>query len=450
MSIPCQLHPEHLSLRQSELIGALSHALDLTEGLPAGHAQRCCWIGMHLGQELGLSDSELTDLYYTLLLKDAGCSSNAARIFALYGCDDLAMKRDFKTMDNDSFYQMAKFTWSHVGLGESWRDRLTRLMHLVEQGEQVGEELFLTRCEQGADIALQLGFSEAVCDGIRALDEHWNGKGSPRHLAGEQIPLFARIALLAQVVEVFFAAGGQRLAYYTVNQRRSSWFDPQLVDTFNRISLMPALWDGLSDPNISERVIALEPLSQIRIVDAQELDRLAGAFAAVIDAKSPYTFGHSSRVSQYAVRIAQQLGLSGEQCTWLRHAALLHDIGKLGVSNSILDKPDKLTEAEFAQVKLHPVYSMDILSKVGIFDSLAPVASGHHERLDGRGYPWGLKGDQIDVATRIISVADVFDAVSAERPYRGAMPLAQATGILDQMTGSALDGDFVTALKQTL
>jgi HD-GYP domain-containing protein (c-di-GMP phosphodiesterase class II) len=450
MPIPCQLHAENLSLRQSEIIGSLSYALDLTEGLPAGHAQRCCWIGMHIGHELALSESELSDLYYTLLLKDAGCSSNASRIFALYGCDDLSLKRDFKLMDSDRFYDLAKFTWSHVGLGESWRNRLSRLISLVNQGDKVGQELFLTRCEQGADIAQQLGFSEAVCSAIRALDEHWNGKGSPHKLVGEQIPLFARIALMAQVIEVFFVAGGQSLATETVNQRRGTWFDPALVAVFNRIRFMPALWDGLMDPQIAQRVIELEPVTLIRNIDTDELERLTGAFAAVIDAKSPYTFGHSSRVSQYAERIAQELNLSIPQCNWLSHAALLHDIGKLGVSNAILDKPDKLTEAEFEQVKLHPVYSQDILSKVGIFDSLASVASGHHERIDGKGYPWGLKGDQIDMATRIISVADVFDAISAERPYRPAMPLKEALSVLDQMAGTALDGDLVATLKQTL
>ncbi len=450
MPIPTALSEPDFQLHQSEIIGALSHALDLTEGLPAGHAQRCCWIGMHIGQELGLTDDAMKDLYYALLLKDAGCSSNSARIFSLYGCDDRSLKRDFKQIDSDSLFELAKFTWSHIGLGESWRSRLSQLVTLVEKGEQVGEELFLTRCEQGAEIAQQLGFSDRVCEAIRGLDEHWDGKGSPRRLKGEQIPLFARIALLSQVVEIFFAAGGHRLAIDTVRARRGNWFDPGLVDMFERVALIPGLWDGLRDPDIGTRVLALEPVEHVRIVDDAELDRLAGAFAGVIDAKSPYTFGHSSRVSQYAQRIGAQVGLSERQLLWLRHAALLHDIGKLGVSNSILDKPGKLTEDEFAQVKLHPVYSMDILSKVRIFKTLAPVASGHHERLDGQGYPWGLKGEQIDLATRIISVADVFDAVSAERPYRGAMPLDQALGILDKMTGSALDGDLVAALRQGL
>jgi HD-GYP domain-containing protein (c-di-GMP phosphodiesterase class II) len=255
---------------------------------------------------------------------------------------------------------------------------------------------------------------------------------------------------MSQVVEIFFAEGGAELAISTVQARRGSWFDPALVDVFDRVAVLPELWEGLRDPDIGARLLALEPAEYAHVVDDAELDRLAGAFAAVIDAKSPFTFGHSSRVCQYAQRIGAEVGLSERQLLWLRHAALLHDIGKLGVSNSILDKPGKLTDAEFAQVKLHPVYSMDILSKVGIFNSLAPVASGHHERLDGRGYPWGLKGDQIDYATRIISVADVFDAVSAERPYRGAMPVDQALGILDEMAGPALDGDLVAVLRRTL
>lgn len=450
MSIPTSLSEPELQLRQSEIIGALSHALDLTEGLPAGHAQRCCWIGMHLGQEWGLGDEELADLYYALLLKDAGCSSNAARIFSVYGCDDRALKRDFKHIDSEKFLDVAKFAWAHISPGESWQAKLPRLLNLVAKGEQIGEELFLTRCEQGAEIAERLGFSGPVCDAIRGLDEHWDGQGSPRKLAGEAIPLFARIALLSQVVEIFFADGGAPRAIATVRARRGSWFDPALVDVFERIAVRPELWDGLRDPDIGARLVSLEPAEYAHVVDDDELDRLAGAFAAVIDAKSPFTFGHSSRVSQYAQLIGAEVGLTDRQLLWLRHAALLHDIGKLGVSNSILDKPGKLTDEEFEQVKLHPVYSMDILSKVGIFNSLAPVASGHHERLDGRGYPWGLKGEQIDFATRIISVADVFDAVSAERPYRGAMPLDQALAILDEMAGPALDGDLVAALRRTL
>lgn len=437
-------------LRQSEIIGALSHALDLTEGMPAGHAQRCCWIGMKLAEELHLDAQARDDLYYTLLLKDAGCSSNAARIYNIYQCDDRVLKRDYKFLDSGQVDQLVKFAVAHVAPGLSWLERLPILAKLAGKGEEIGQELFLTRCEQGAEIAEQLGFSQRVCDGIRGLDEHWDGGGFPHHARGADIPLFSRIALMAQVVEVFFAQGGVPAALQAIRARKGRWFDPQLVEQMERLAQDPSFWEGLRDPDIASRIVTLQPTECVREVGDEELARLSGAFAAVIDAKSPFTFGHSSRVCQYAERIGREVGLGERQLFWLRQAALLHDIGKLGISNRILDKPGKLTDEEFAEIKLHPVYSLDILSKIGIFNALAPVASGHHERLDGKGYPHGLKGSQIDEATRMIAVADVFDAISAERPYRGPMPLAQALTILDEMSGSALDGDYVAALKRML
>ncbi len=437
-------------LRQSEIIGALSHALDLTEGMPAGHAQRCCWIGMHLAREMDIDATARDDLYYTLLLKDAGCSSNAARIYNIYQCDDRLLKRDYKLLDGSRVDQLVKFAIAHVAPGLTWLERLPILARLAGKGEEIGQELFLTRCEQGAEIAEQLGFSATVCDAIRGLDEHWDGSGFPRHARDTDIPLFSRIALLSQVVEVFFAEGGVPSALQAIRARSGRWFDPQLVEQMERLARDESFWDGLRDPDIASRIVALQPPECVREVSAEELARLSGAFAAVIDAKSPYTLGHSSRVCQYAERIGREVGLAEPELFWLRQAALLHDIGKLGISNRILDKPGKLTDAEFEEIKRHPVYSLDILSKIGVFDSLAPVASAHHERLDGKGYPFGLKGSQIDAATRMIAVADVFDAISAERPYRGAMPLPQALAILDEMSGSALDGDYVAALKRSL
>lgn len=189
----------------SEIIGALSYALDLTEGLPAGHCLRSCWIGMHIGRHFGLESETLSHLYYTLLLKDAGCSSNAARLFQIYGVDDRTLKHDFKSIDTDSLVELGKFVLSHTGIGKSLHQRVSKLLTLAEHGEDFARELVSTRCERGADIARQLGFEEEVALGVRYLDEHWNGKGKPFGLAGADIPVSARIALLAQVIEVFHA-----------------------------------------------------------------------------------------------------------------------------------------------------------------------------------------------------------------------------------------------------
>lgn len=159
-------------LRLAEIIGALSYALDLTEGQPPGHCLRACWIGMHTGRKLGLGAEALSDLYYTLLLKDTGCSSNAARLWELYGGDDLATKRDFKLVDSQSLLQLARFVLRHAGPGEALRVRVRRLVNLYRNGEALATELVHTRCERGADIVRRLGFGESVAAGIFSLDEH--------------------------------------------------------------------------------------------------------------------------------------------------------------------------------------------------------------------------------------------------------------------------------------
>jgi HD-GYP domain-containing protein (c-di-GMP phosphodiesterase class II) len=144
------------------------------------------------------------------------------------------------------------------------------------------------------------------------------------------------------------------------------------------------------------------------------------------------------------------MGLSPAERRALRRAALLHDIGKLGVSNEILDKPGRLDDAETAAMREHPRHSEAILSQIGAFRGIARIGGAHHERLDGKGYPRGLKGDEIDQETRIVSVADVFDALTADRPYRGAMPATKALAIMDSDAGKAFDPACLDALRVAL
>jgi HD-GYP domain-containing protein (c-di-GMP phosphodiesterase class II) len=170
----------------------------------------------------------------------------------------------------------------------------------------------------------------------------------------------------------------------------------------------------------------------------------------VVDSKSPYTSGHSERVTLFTDLIAEQLGLSGARRRWLKRAALLHDIGKLGVSNSILDKPGKLDEAEWEAMKRHAAHTETILSRIAAFGDLAAIAGAHHERLDGKGYPRGLSGAAIMLETRIITCADVFDALTAERPYRGAMPISEALALMSDMVGTQIDADCFAALRRAM
>ncbi|WP_319002937.1 HD-GYP domain-containing protein [Quatrionicoccus australiensis] len=441
--------PSGSGLQLSELISALSHALDITEGQPAGHCVRCCWIGMHIGRTIGLDDDALWELYYTLLLKDLGCSSNAARICELYLTDDLAFKRDFKTV-GDSLPQVLQFVLSHTGLKAGLAERFRTALTIMRDGSEIAQELIATRCQRGAEIARLLRFPEAVALGIYSLDEHYNGQGRPAALAGEAIPLYARIALLAQVIDVFHTTGGPGAALDEVRQRSGAWFDPRLVQAFESVADDDAFWAMLAAPEIDAAILALEPAAHIVDLDDDYLDDIAAAFGQVVDSKSPYTSGHSARVALYTDLIAEEMGLSAERRRWLKRGALLHDVGKLGVSNSVLDKPGKLDAEEWAAVQAHAMYTETILARIAAFSELAVVAAAHHERLDGKGYPRGLSADQICLETRIITTADIFDAITAERPYRGAIPIPRTLEMMAENLGSAIDERCFAALKRSL
>src|SRR6478735_402810 len=438
-----------LGMKLSELMGALSHALDLTEGQPRGHCIRVCWIGTHIGRKIGLGVPALRELYYTLLLKDLGCSSNAARICELYLTDDLKFKRDFKRIDG-SLPQALRFVLGHTGLKAGLAERFRAIVNIFQNGGEIARELIETRCHRGADIARKMRFAEPVADGIKNLDEHWDGGGKPLGLQGATIPIYSRIALMAQVIDVFHVANGPEAALREARNRSGTWFDPELVAAFERIAARPAFWDMLHSDDEHEAALLQPPEQSSVPIDEDYLDDIAAAFAQVVDSKSPYTSGHSERVTLFTDMIAEQLEFSAEQRRWLKRAALLHDIGKLGVSNAILDKPGKLDDAEWEIMRMHSAHSEAILSRIGAFRELAPIAGAHHERLDGKGYPRGLSGDQIGLETRMITTADIFDALTAERPYRAAMPITRALAIMSEMVGTQIDANCFAALTRAL
>jgi HD-GYP domain-containing protein (c-di-GMP phosphodiesterase class II) len=404
---------------------------------------------MHIGRATGLSELEIWELYYTLLLKDLGCSSNAARICQLYLTDDLTFKRDFKSIDG-SLPQALRFVLAHTGLKAGLAERFRAIIHSVRHSGEIAQELMETRCQRGAEIARMMRFSEGVAQGIQNLDEHWDGGGMPARLRGAAIPIYSRIALMAQVIDVFHTGNGVEAAHREIQNRSGTWFDPQLVEAFERVADQPQFWETLRSDDLQRAIFGLEPAQCSKTVDEDYLDDIAAAFAKVVDSKSPYTSGHSERVTLFSDMIADKMGFSAERRRWIKRAALLHDIGKLGVSNAILDKPGKLDPDEWEAMKAHAALSEIILSRITAFRDLAPIAAAHHERLDGKGYPHGLKGDQIVLETRIITTADIFDALTADRPYRAAMPISKALAIMRESVGSAIDPVCFGALRQAI
>ena len=197
------------TLRVSALISALSYSLDLTEGRPMGHSVRSCMIGMRIAQHIGIRSADQGDLFYALLLKDAGCSSNSSKLFHILAADEIRAKRDVKLTDWTRVgWESLQYALTHVATGAPFLERMRTLARVAAKQQTESCELVKIRCERGASIARRIGFPEPVAQAIHSLDEHWDGGGYPDGLRGEEIPLFSRIMNLSQTLEVFLGQPG--------------------------------------------------------------------------------------------------------------------------------------------------------------------------------------------------------------------------------------------------
>jgi putative nucleotidyltransferase with HDIG domain len=308
------------------------------------------------------------------------------------------------------------------------------------------------RCERGAQIARKLGLSADTASAIRSLDEHWDGKGYPDRLRGKEIPHLAQILAVAQHLDIFVCECGPQVAIEVLCERSGAWFDPSLVRVVLDLDREGRLWTScLPTDDIEaarEIVLGLEPFpgSGLRVgVQCDEIDMICEAFADVVDAKSPFTYRHSVGVAEVAREIASTLGLPRARRELVWRAALLHDLGKLAVPNTILDKPGKLTEEEFAIVKEHPRLSREILARIRPFQEMAAIAGAHHERLNGSGYPDRLCESDLSLEAKLVAVADFYRALVEDRPYRPGMTHQEAMAILGK---APLDSGCVSALDR--
>lgn len=435
-----------MDIRLSELVSALSHALDVTGGQPMGHAERTCLIGQRLADAVGLESAQRSSLFYALLLKDAGCSTTAAQIATTFGADDQQVKRESRLIDAHRPRTALGYLRRNVAPGAPLRTRARHLRAVVAMSHGGVDELERMRCERGADIARGIGLDEDAADAITQLFEHWDGHGHPGERAGEEIALLARMACLSQTMEVFWQQGGAAAACDVARARRGTWFDPTLVDAVDELERDVCFWASLETPDVQ----AVEPGDRVLRADEARLDRVAEAFAGIVDAKSPYTARHCAGVAEIADGIASTMGLDEATRRLLRRAALLHDLGKLGVSNRILDKPGPLTDGEWSAVRRHPRLSMIILRAVPALAPVARLSATHHERLDGSGYPYGLTAGEFGLPDRVLQVADVTDALTSERPYRQALSTDEVLAIMRYDAGKRLDADAFAAVEAWL
>jgi len=440
-----------------EILVALSFALDLTEGAVPGHAIRSCLLSVRIALAAGLDVDGISDLYYACLLKDVGCSSNSARMCQIVGGDDRVVKAGAKLADWTQPLKpelsTLKLLWQQVLPGYSGLRKAARIVKLAAEQHKNNRELIDLRCDRGAMIVRKLGLGSEVAIGVRHLDEHWDGGGYPRGLKGTEIPLVSRLMGIAQHLDAFCMERGPEAAIDTLVERSGRWFDPDLVAAAVALDKSRRLFqDCLPDDPIENTRAAIQRLTPDgqRSLSALDIDSICETFADVVDAKSPFTYRHSMGVMEAAVAIGNVLGLAPGRITLLRRAGLMHDVGKLSISNTILDKPSRLDDTELAAIKTHPGLSSQILGRIGAFREIATLAAEHHEKLDGSGYPFGLSAKDLSLESRVLAVADIYGALSEKRPYRDALAPAQITAIMDRDVPAKLDPECYEAMRSIM
>jgi HD-GYP domain-containing protein (c-di-GMP phosphodiesterase class II)/DNA-binding CsgD family transcriptional regulator len=260
-------------------------------------------------------------------------------------------------------------------------------------------------------LAERLDLRPSVARCVGNLFERWDGKGIPGELAGEAIPIPARIVAVARDVDIFHRIGGWEQTTATLRRRRTAAYDPAVVDIFLTHGEQ---WLGEAGEDTAwDSVLAAEPGSPVLVGDLR-LDRLLGALADFTDIKSPYTLDHSSGVARLAERAARCAGLGEGEATNVRRAALVHDLGR----TSIWDKPGRLSATEWERVRLHPHFTERILARSSALAHLASMAGAHHERLDGSGYHRGSPATLLPLTARLLAAADAYQAMTQDAGLR--------------------------------
>lgn len=436
-----QTQPGTSDLRLAEVVAALSLATDLGMGQPLEYALCVCVLAVRLGEALGLSESELRDVYYLALLRHIGCNVETYRMADLFG-DELALRSSFATVDSGQSSQVISLVLRSIRLANQGSSALD-LARMIAQGvlttPGLMKDTFTGACEVAQRLALRLGFSEGIQRALGQVFERWDGRGIPGALKGEYIALSMRVVTLAQDAVTFHRLEDAEAAMTMARQRKGTAYDPGIVECFCQHA--PQLFTGLEQEPSWEVVLSLEPGKHTRLTDDQ-FDQACRAIADFVDIKSPYTLGHSVGVAELAAQAARRCGLPEADQVALRRAGLLHDIGRVGVSAGIWGKPGPLSEREWEQVRLHPYYTERVLARPERLARLGAVAALHHERLDGSGYYRGLPASLLSPAARILAAADAYHAMTEPRPHRPALePDIAAKQLQQEVRAGRLDSE---------
>ncbi len=429
-------------VRLAELVASLSLGVDLGFGQPMEHVLRQCLIALRLAERAGLGEEDRVAVYYTALLITVGCHSDAHEQAKWFG-DDIALKADKYDYDVHSLRAVAA-SIRRIGSGHPPAQRLRVGFEFARSGFREVSDMINQHAALAQSLARELGLSDAVAAALGSAYEQWDGRGWPGELRGTEIPVASRVAQIAEFTEVANRVGGPGAAIDLARRRAGRQFDPQLAALLCAES--EAILDGLEGVGTWQAVIDAEPALGV-VLSADDFDGAMLAVANFADLKSPYMLGHSHAVAELSAAAGVQLGLTDGEVRELRRAALLHDLGRLGVSNAIWDKPGPLGAGEWERVRLHPYLTGRMLEQSSALAPLGAIAAQHRERLDGSGYPRGLSGAGISSAARVLGAADAYQAMCEPRPHRPRRPATEASAELRaEVRAGRLDADAVGAV----
>jgi HD-GYP domain-containing protein (c-di-GMP phosphodiesterase class II) len=434
--------PDERPIRAAELVGALSLATDLGTGQPLEHALRTAVLAVRLGELAGASARELADTYYVALLHASGCTSNGHEAALLYG-DDIEHRAAFYLIDTTNPAEVLGFYRAHVGAGRSPEVREALIEDAIANAGPRARDAFATMCEIAQRFAGWLELGAGIQDALEYVFARWDGRGFP-DARGDEIPLPMRLLHVARDISLFLSAAGPDDARGVVERRKGAAYEPRLAEL--ALESFDELLAGLDEAQMWEQALAIEPFPQLWIRD-RTVDAAFGAIGALTGLKSPWLREHSTSVAELAEAAAWRLGMPEPSVTLVRRAALAHDLGRVGVSNAIWEKPGPLGFGEWERVRLHPHFTERAFAQSRELAAIGVLAGSHHERLDGSGYHRGTRAGALDQGARILAAADCYAAMREARPHRPALAAPAAEAELQrEVEEGRLDAEAVDAV----
>jgi HD-GYP domain-containing protein (c-di-GMP phosphodiesterase class II) len=429
-------------IRAAEVVGALSLATDLGTGQPLEHALRTAVLAVRLGELAGASAQELADTYYVALLHASGCTSNGHEAIQVYD-DDIAHRAAFFLIDSTNPAEVLAFYRANIGTGRPPEIRAAMIEDAIANAGPRARDAFATMCEVAQRFAGWLELGSDIQAALEFVFARWDGRGFP-DAQGDGIPMPMRLLHVARDISLFLSAEGPDEARAVIERRMGTAYDPRLAEL--AVRNFAELLAELDETRMWDQALENEPFPQVRIAGAR-VDAAFMALAALTGLKSPWLREHSTGVADLAEAAAWRMGLPEASVTLLRRAALAHDLGRVGVSNAVWEKPGPLGFGEWERVRLHPHFTERAFAQSPALAPIGVLAGSHHERLDGSGYHRGLRGPALDRPSRILAAADCYGAMREARPYRPALERRAAEAALTkEVDEGRLDADAVDAV----